>query len=160
MATPAPKRVLVVDLNMFARYPTLSIGYLIASLRKSGYVVGLVSPLATRLPTMPEGSESIWHYLQRRVYFSTHPATVRAHDVIASMHRTWVSRPDRRLSEATAAAIASERPDVVLISSYLAYRSACEQIVSLAAMHLREVRMNPLTSCAKSRDAGMRPSLA
>ena len=38
-------KVLVVDLNNFARYPTLSVGYLSAVLRKASYQVSVFAPL-------------------------------------------------------------------------------------------------------------------
>jgi hypothetical protein len=36
--------VLVCDLNNFARYPTISVGYLVAVLRRAGHKVELFSP--------------------------------------------------------------------------------------------------------------------
>ena len=39
------RRILLVDLNNFARYPSLAVGYLAASLRKAGAQVQVFAPL-------------------------------------------------------------------------------------------------------------------
>ena len=43
-------RTLLVDLNNYARFPTLAIGYLVAALRREGIEVEVLSPLAYGLP--------------------------------------------------------------------------------------------------------------
>ena len=45
-----PMRVLLVDLNQFARFPTLAIGYLVASLRRAGVNVEVLSALNHGVP--------------------------------------------------------------------------------------------------------------
>jgi hypothetical protein len=40
-------KALLVDLNNFGRYPTLAIGYLVASLRAADYDVEVLSPPPT-----------------------------------------------------------------------------------------------------------------
>ena len=42
-------RVLIVDLNNFARYPSIAIGYLAAVLRSSNFHVDVLAPLSTGL---------------------------------------------------------------------------------------------------------------
>lgn len=128
----AKRTVLIVDLNNFAHYPTLAVGYLIAALREAGHDVHLLSPLAFRLPTMPERQESWWQYVQRRVYFSTHPAMSTTRDALASARRRWLSRPDPHLPERAARAMDALRPDVLLLSAYLDFGSAVEGIARLA----------------------------
>jgi len=44
---------LVVDLNNFSRYPTLSVGALVAVLRRRGDVVDVLSPLARGVQGYP-----------------------------------------------------------------------------------------------------------
>ena len=46
-------RVLLVDLNNFARYPSVAIGYLSAILKKGGYAVEVFAPLSTGLTVLP-----------------------------------------------------------------------------------------------------------
>ena len=38
-------RILVVDLNNFARYPTLSVGIVVAAMREAGHRVDVFAPL-------------------------------------------------------------------------------------------------------------------
>lgn len=42
--------VLIVDLNNFARYPSLAIAYLVAPLRTAGFKVDVLSPLLIGAP--------------------------------------------------------------------------------------------------------------
>ncbi len=53
-------RVLLVDLNNFARYPSIAIGYLTAILRAGGYDVELLAPLATGVGGVPREPRSPW----------------------------------------------------------------------------------------------------
>jgi hypothetical protein len=57
-----PLRILVVDLNNFARYPTIAVGYLASILRGGGEHVTVFSPLAYGVPGVPrEMRETTWH---------------------------------------------------------------------------------------------------
>ena len=57
------KKITVIDLNNFAYYPTLAIGYLIAALRKSDFDVKLLSPLNKGIAAPKrERIENITHY--------------------------------------------------------------------------------------------------
>jgi radical SAM superfamily enzyme YgiQ (UPF0313 family) len=123
---------LVVDLNNLARYPTLAVGYLVAALRGGGFEVGLLSPFATRLSTMPERQETWWQYAQRRVFFSTHPAIIRTRDALAAGRRSWVTRADPRLTEEAGRLMDELRPDVVLLSAYLDFGAAVRRIAEVA----------------------------
>ena len=127
------RTALVVDLNNFAHYPTLAVGYLVAALRNGGYEVRVLSPLAFRLPTMPERQETWWEYAQRRVFFSTHPAIVGMRDVLAAGRRKWLTRADPRLSAEASRVIDELRPDVVLLSAYLDFGDAVRDIAQGAA---------------------------
>src|SRR3954465_10958552 len=89
-----PTRVLLVDLNNYARYPTLAIGYLVAALRGSGIEVDVLTPLSHGVPAVErEHRENSWDQVQRRVFFSTHPATVVAHERIRSLRARRITKP-------------------------------------------------------------------
>jgi anaerobic magnesium-protoporphyrin IX monomethyl ester cyclase len=130
--TASGNRVLIVDLNNFARYPTLAVGYLVSALREGGFDVDLLSPLASRLSTLPERRERVWDHMQRRVYFSSPPALIGVRNKVASARRRWVTRPDPRLAAAAREAIDERRPDVVLLSAYLDYGAAALAIADVA----------------------------
>lgn len=127
------RSALVVDLNNFARYPTLAVGYLASALRRGGYDVSVLSPLASRFPTMKERQWGWWDYAQRRVYFATHPAVIRMHDALADRRRKWVTRADPRVAKETARVMDELRPDALLLSAYLDYGSAVGELARIAA---------------------------
>lgn len=130
----AARRVLLVDLNNYARYPTLSIGYLVASLRRSGFAVEVLSPLSYGVPaTEREHQETAWDQLQRRVYFGTHPALVRGHEALRAGRARWVGRPNPRVVEETSRALRERRPDVLLLSAYLEHYPSVVRLAAAAA---------------------------
>ena len=120
MSSDAPRRALLVDLNNFARYPTLAIGYLVAALRSAGWQVEVLCPLNHDVPPSvrerPEGRRA---HIERRVYHSTHPAVTPVHDVMRAAWSTWNQRPHRQVLEQTIDALDARRPDVLLLSAYL-----------------------------------------
>ena len=66
------KRVLIVDLNNFARYPSIAIGYLIAILRLGGFDVDLLAPLAVGLSGVPrEMPPPRWGWIDLRFRYLT-----------------------------------------------------------------------------------------
>jgi hypothetical protein len=103
-------RTLLVDLNNYARFPTLAIGYLVAALRREGIDVEVLSPLAYGLPaTEREHQETLRDQLVRRAYFATHPALISSHDALrnararrsASRTRAWCRRRRARSRSAS-----------------------------------------------------------
>lgn len=130
------KRVLLVDLNNFARYPTLPIGYMAAILRADGLQVDVFSPLMVGVGGVVR--EKRPHRLGLLVSKLNHRA--------ATSSQAWVRRWRQRLAdgrvselaahhdkvvEGFAQSLASTRPDVVLISTYLMYRPVCDRIGAL-----------------------------
>ncbi|HET7410336.1 MAG TPA: hypothetical protein VFJ13_09045, partial [Paracoccaceae bacterium] len=62
------RRILIVDLNNFASFPTLAIGLLTAALRNAGHQVDVLCPLAFDVPaTQRERRETLLDHLSRRV---------------------------------------------------------------------------------------------
>ena len=53
-------RILLVDLNNFARYPSVAIGYLTAILRAGGFEVELLAPFSTGIGGVPREPRSPW----------------------------------------------------------------------------------------------------
>src|SRR6187431_2486734 len=63
-------RTLVVDLNNFARYPTIAVGYLVSALRKAGHEVNVFSPLAHGVPGVyREPEETVLRDAGRRLNY-------------------------------------------------------------------------------------------
>ena len=124
-------RVLIVDLNNFARYPTLAVGYLSSILRKEKISTHVLSPLAHGVEGMSrEPVETLWQDVARRTSFSL--AGARG---IGARVLPWVQRSRRWYAERSHVRIvqlfdSSEpfRYDVVLVSAYLMYHRVCEEI--------------------------------
>lgn len=132
----ATKKVLLVDLNNFARYPTLPIGYMAAILRADGLQVDVFSPLMVGVGGVVR--EKRPHRFSLLVSKLNHRAATSSH--------IWVRRWRQRLADGRASDLAAHhdtvvegfarsfaecRPDAVLISTYLMYRPVCERICAL-----------------------------
>lgn len=124
---------LLVDLNNFARYPTLAVGYLVAALRKAAIEVELLSPLASGLPaTSRERRETARDQILRRVYFSTHPLVVPAHDLMWSAWSRRTGRLHPQALESAQRAIRERPPDVLLLSAYVDHYDAVTKLAEMA----------------------------
>lgn len=136
------EKILLVDLNNFARYPTLPIGYMAAILRRDGMQVDVFSPLMVGVGGVVREKRP------RRFGLFMAKLNHRA----ATSSRSWVRRWRQQLADGRASDLLAHhdqvvagfadrlsrcRPDVVLISTYLMYRPVCERI------------------CAMCRDAGV-----
>src|SRR5690606_37899696 len=118
-------RTLLVDLNNFSRYPTLSIGYLTAILRNAGHEVEVLSPLSFGIHGFPrQVRENSW---QRYSRFISHWSAVTN---LKSVHkaRRLLKRNRQIVSGQSSATILdavnnslARAPDVVLISAYTMY---------------------------------------
>jgi radical SAM superfamily enzyme YgiQ (UPF0313 family) len=153
------RRVLVCDLNNFARYPTISVGYLVAILRRAGMHVDVFSPwsvgiggFAREPPVRPWGLVD-----QRLRYWSALSASpsVRAlrHGLRALSPASDLDRKVRQLERHFQDALA-RRPDVVLISTYLMYRDIVERMCARCAdAGIPAVVGGPYFTASRVRDA-------
>lgn len=128
-------RVLLVDLNNFARYPTIAVGYLTSILRASGASVSVLSPLAHGVPGIPrEPPETRFLDAARRLSYSVRYAPGRAARVVKrSFDRARVLKAGRK-HEPIAELVARQELrnfDVVLVSTYLIYHDVCASIGEL-----------------------------
>ena len=132
--TPSPK-VLVVDLNNFASYPTLAIGSLVASLRNAEMDVTVLCPLSHDVPAMVRERQEGWKdQLQRWIFFSTNPALNWSRHGVRALRSWWISRPHPRVMQEVTCAL-EKKPDIVLLSVYLNHYPSCVEIGKLAAKH-------------------------
>lgn len=131
--------VLLVDLNNFARYPTLPIGYLASILRSSNMRVSVFAPLMVGV----RGVRGVTREARpHRFSLLAAKLNYRAATSGSALIRKWRNRfAAQRLSEVTAhedqvlkgfqAELQRTRPQVVMISTYLMYRNVCEQICAV-----------------------------
>lgn len=125
--------ILLVDLNNFARYPTLAIGYLLEPLRKAGANVKVLSPLTFGAKVFErERTETFKEHAIRRLYFSTHPIMLKLHEQL----RKRVARHQSKLHPATIDAVKdyldNHQVDIILLSAYLDHYPSVKVIAELA----------------------------
>lgn len=130
-------RVLLVDLNNFARYPTVAVGLLAAILRGNEAKVTVLSPLAFGVTGNPRESRAApWGLAEARIRYRSAMSSNRHLQRVRSM---WVDRlhpvsPSalRELLNTLETKLAAGC-DVVLISTYLMYYEACREIARVCA---------------------------
>jgi len=135
MSNPSNKThapLLFIDLNNFAAYPTLAVGYLIKSLRKRGHSVKLLSPLALGVPAFTRDNEETWKdQLLRRLYFSGNPLLNYLRNHLRNIYSKQLSRPHPLMIEEVKQAI-TKQPSAILISAYLTQHAMCVEIAKTA----------------------------
>jgi hypothetical protein len=129
-------RVLLVDLNNFARYPTLSVGYLVRILRTAGWSCDVLSPLTYGCPGVRREPRAMpWSLLDQRVRYRSAVSRSRFVAHARDMAASFAARGERRLVERTRAElchrVAANVPDVVLVSTYLRHFEACRAIAEV-----------------------------
>ena len=130
-------RVLIVDLNNFARYPTVAVGYLASVLRQAGITVSVFSPLSCGVTgVVREPPVRWWSLIDQRLRYRTAVSrnkcvrwirgrAARLHaPMLARQSGAVVEQFKRRLDE-------FERVDAVLVSTYLMYYSLCERMAKV-----------------------------
>ena len=132
MSTP---RVLLVDLNNFARYPSVAIGYLSAILKKGGYGVEVFAPLSTGLTGVArEPSPPWWGHadlqFRYRTGVSRNPVVRRVRKAYATRTSSKLARSKNEVSAEVARRLDSGI-DIVLVSTYLMYHPHCVEIGKL-----------------------------
>jgi radical SAM superfamily enzyme YgiQ (UPF0313 family) len=125
--------VLLVDLNRFASFPTLTIGLLTAAMRQRGHQVQVLCPLAYDVPgTLREYPETLRDYIAMRIRLSDVPLVEFARDMVRAP-RTWLrDRPHPAILREVERQI-DRGTHAVLVSAYLNHQSAVRGIAAIAA---------------------------
>ncbi len=130
-------RALVIDLNNFSRYPTLPVGLIVAVLRRAGFDVDVLSPLARGVHGYPRLTRARPWELPLdwlRYWSAVSPSrAVRGlrRRAAAALQPGNVS--DSRLIVAYAREMLDRRPDVVLLSTYTLHEQTGAGIAALCA---------------------------
>ena len=126
------KRVLIVDLNNFALYPSIAIGYLTAVLKSGGFDVELMAPLSVGVTGVPrEPRPPWWGRLDLEFRYRTGVSrnrfirNVRAR--YAAYHSSKLARSRHQIA-ADFSRLLDRGYDAVLVSTYLMYFPHCEAI--------------------------------
>lgn len=130
------RRVLLVDLNNFARYPTLSIGYLTSLLRRNGDDVRVFAPLMIGVRgVMREPRPHYFSLLATKMNYlaatSSHPWIRHWRDGIAARRFSGITVNEAKVIDGFRQHVAIANPQVVLISTYLMYRDVCKRICAI-----------------------------
>src|SRR5690554_1396197 len=118
-------RALVIDLNNFSRYPTLSVGYLTSVLRKNDIEVDILSPFAKGVTGYPRLTQARRHELY--LNFLKHWTAVTPNKTIKRIRKIIqrVVHPggaeDKKVILDYLHDLLANKPDVVLISAYTMY---------------------------------------
>ena len=127
-------RTLMVDLNNLSRYPTLGIGYLVASLRGAGIEVEVLVPLLHGVPPyVREKPQDLKGYLRQRAIFALHPAIAPARDKLGAPTSRAAGSQTRECCSRHRPPSTERRPDVLLLSAYLDHRPSVMALCELAA---------------------------
>lgn len=125
-------RALLVDLNNFARYPTLAVGALVAVLRRDGIEVDVLSPLALGVPGVPREPQArpfgrLDHFARHASAHAASPMLRSARARAAALRHPLARGSGRRVLAQLERAL-ERRYDAVLVSTYLLYRDAVARI--------------------------------
>jgi anaerobic magnesium-protoporphyrin IX monomethyl ester cyclase len=130
------RSVLIVDLNNFARYPTIAIGYLTSILRKAGMDVQIYSPLTIGVTGMVrEPRARAWSLIDQKLRYwssvSTNPLVHRARAALATLHAPKLARSGDIVAQEFERRLGRSRPDAVLVSTYLMYMPQVRQLAAI-----------------------------
>ena len=126
------RRLLIIDLNNFASFPTLAIGILVSALRTQGHQVEVLCPLAHDvLATQRERRETLIDHIRRRVHLSDWTPFLVSRDTLRRLETTRVERVHPVVLREIRKALATP-PDAILISAYLQHFNSVAAIAGLA----------------------------
>ena len=89
------RRVLIVDLNNFATFPTLTVGVLVSALRQEGHEVQVLCPLAHDVPAAERERQENWFdHFKQRIHLTRTPWLRIPEETLHRLVREgWVERP-------------------------------------------------------------------
>jgi anaerobic magnesium-protoporphyrin IX monomethyl ester cyclase len=125
--------VLLVDLNNFARYPTLAIGMLSATLRRAGRSVGVFAPLmvgvhGVQRERRPHVLGALTAQLNYRAATSDLPLVRHLRERAARRRSSGMTMHENQVFDGFVQAFERSGARLVMISTYLMYRSLCERL--------------------------------
>lgn len=131
-ARPGGLRLLIVDLNNFASFPTLAIGLLVAALRGRGHRVEVLCPLAHDVPaTERERRETRVDHIRRRIHLSDWPLFLDMREILRRLETARVERAHPVVLREIRKTLVNP-PDAILISAYLQHFNSVSAIAGLA----------------------------
>ncbi|MFN3846698.1 MAG: B12-binding domain-containing radical SAM protein, partial [Paracoccaceae bacterium] len=150
-------RLLIVDLNNFASFPTLAIGLLVASLRGRGHRVDVLCPLAHDVPaTERERRETRIDHIRRRIHLSDWKPFLGMRDILRRAETVRIERAHPVVLREIRKALTTP-PDAILISAYLQHFNSVAAIARLAqAMRVPVILGGPMFNLPDVADSWRR----
>ena len=129
-------KVLLVDLNNFARYPTMPIGYFAGILRNAGCEVSVFAPLMIGIlgVTREPRPDYLTLALSKINYFVATSSLLWLRiwrEWIASRRRSDINARHAAVVKGFQTELLRFRPHAVMVSTYLIYRDVCKEIAAL-----------------------------
>lgn len=132
LSSAACRRILIIDLNNFASFPTLAIGLLTAALRNRGHEVDVLCPLAFDVPAMQrERRETVLDHLKRRVNLTEWQLAFGVRDILRGFRTNVIERPHPVVLREVENAL-QHKPDAVLLSAYLQHFETVRAVAARA----------------------------
>jgi anaerobic magnesium-protoporphyrin IX monomethyl ester cyclase len=129
---PRSYRLLIVDLNNFASFPTLAVGILTAALRNRGHQAEVLCPLAYDVPAVTrERAETLLDHVKRRIHLSDWPPAEGTRDLLRRWREGRLEKPDPRVLREVRLAL-ERGTDAILLSAYLQHFRIVREIAALA----------------------------
>jgi anaerobic magnesium-protoporphyrin IX monomethyl ester cyclase len=129
------KKILILDLNNFARYPSIAVGYLTAILRSGGFQVDLLAPLAVGLKGVPrESPPPWWGWLDLQFRYLTGVSRNRAVRMVRARYAAYRASQLARSKGSIVADFSRQLDkgyDAVLVSTYLMYYEHCVAVAEV-----------------------------
>jgi anaerobic magnesium-protoporphyrin IX monomethyl ester cyclase len=124
----ARRRVLIVDLNNFATFPTLTVGVLVSALRQEGHEVQVLCPLAHDVPAAERERQENWFdHFKQRVHLTETPWLQIPRNLARTVREGWVERPHPTVLREVERAL-ERGPDIVLLSAYFQHFNSVKEI--------------------------------
>ena len=122
------RRVLIVDLNNFATFPTLTVGVLVSALRQEGHEVQVLCPLAHDVPAAERERQENWFdHFKQRIHLTETPWLRIPRDLARMVREGWVERPHPTVLKEVERAL-QRAPDIVLLSAYFQHFNSVKAI--------------------------------
>ncbi len=123
-------RALIVDLNNFALYPSIAVGYLVANLRRANIEVDVMAPMSNGVKGVSrEPVPPAWGWIDQAIRYGT---GVARNSTIRSIRKRFAARMSSQLYRSKVPMVEEftrrldeKSYDVVLISTYLMYFEHC-----------------------------------
>lgn len=125
-------KVLILDLNNFATFPTLAVGIIISSLREASFDVELITALSHDKSALSrENRERIIDFIKREIHHSTNKHFISIRNFARKARQWWRNKPNNQILNQIHQSLL-QQPSAILISAYLQHYPLIKEICKAA----------------------------